>query len=92
MQNWGPVESELAAALGLMLRDGFDGTCEYYAEVEVSEAGYCLDGLSTDAADLYVIAEALRGKVLTPEELQLVEEAVVANGGTQVISGALSTG
>jgi hypothetical protein len=92
MQNGGPVGTELAAALGLKLEDGFDQVCAYYVEVEESGAGYCLVGISTDTADLYVIAEALRGRILTPEELQEFRDANEAAGGTQFISGSPSPG
>jgi hypothetical protein len=83
MQDGQPVGAELAAELGLELMDGFDHQCQYYVEVENSGAGYCLEGLSTtDTADLYVIAEALQGIILTPEELASFK----ASGGTQDIA------
>ncbi len=86
MRDGQPVGEELAASLGLELRDGFHGQCEYYQEVEASGAGYCLEGLgTTDTVDLYVIAQALRGVILTPEELALARERIAA-GGTRNIS------
>jgi hypothetical protein len=88
MQDGQPVGAELAAALGLELMDGFDHQCPYYVEVENSGAGYCLEGLSTtDTGDLYVIAEALRGIILTPEELASFKANNSASGGTQDIFG-----
>jgi hypothetical protein len=90
MQDGQPVGAELAAALGLELMNGFDHQCQYYVEVENSGAGYCLEGLSTsDTADLYVIAEALRGVILTPEELASFKANNSASGGTQDISSGI---
>jgi hypothetical protein len=71
--------------------DGFDHQCQYYVEVEDSDAGYCLEGLNTtDTGDLYVIAEALQGIILTPEELASFKANSSASGGTQDISSSSS--
>src|SRR5437016_2386571 len=85
-RNKGPLGVDLALALGLELRDAFHHNCAYYVEVEESGAGYCLDGVSNDTGDLFVIGQALRGDVLTPEELQSVKDTIAANGGTQDMS------
>jgi uncharacterized integral membrane protein len=87
MQDKRPVGAELAAALHLDLMAGFDHKCQYFVEVEASGAGYCLEGLSTtDTADLYVIAQALQGTILTPEEQASFKENAVRMDGTADIS------
>jgi hypothetical protein len=77
MQEGGPTGDELAARLGLELQQGFTGNCSYFAEINDSHEGYCLEGLAGDNnAQQWVIAEALRGRVLTAEELAQVEKTL----------------
>jgi hypothetical protein len=73
MKEGGPTGRQLAETLGLELHDGFPGNCSFYAEINDSHQGYCLEGLAGDNhAEQWVIAEALRSRVLTQEEFDKV--------------------
>lgn len=74
-----PTGDELAGALGLTLEPKFSGNCDFFAEVTEDGAGYCLEGLGESRTDQVIFAEALRGDVLTPEQVELVTAELAAN-------------
>lgn len=77
MRNGGPVGTELAKRLGLKLLPAFPANCDYYAEVREDGAGYCLHGIADgDRLDQLVIAEALRGHVMSDDEVAGAEETL----------------
>jgi hypothetical protein len=75
VRDGGPTGDELANALGLTLQEKF-ADCSYYQVITDDGAGYCLQDLDMDMVDRYVIAMALRGRVLTPDEVEQVRETL----------------
>lgn len=76
-----PVGEELAAVLGLTLERRFSGNCDFFAEVTEAGAGYCLEGVGDSRTDQVVFAEALRGVVLSPADVELVAQELAAGSG-----------
>jgi hypothetical protein len=91
IRDGGPLGRELAELLNLELMHGFDGSCSFYAEIREDGTGYCLDGIEDDdRAHQWVIAEALRGRALSAEELAAVEEYLREGGDNPGPDGAAS--
>ena len=68
---------ELADELQLVLEPTLPKGCYYFSEVR-EDYGYCLDGVVSSKLHQIVIAEILRDRDVTPEELATIEAAIAA--------------